>query len=106
MWHPVSALEIDRIQFGAAPAPNRGGAAKETHSRVVERVIVFAAARSGIEVGRRCLEIRAAAFEKQHLMSCSEKPPGQCDPRHASSEERRVGQECVSTCRSRWWRYH
>src|SRR3546814_2206168 len=22
------------------------------------------------------------------------------------SEERRVGQECVSTCRSRWWRYH
>src|SRR3546814_12380413 len=24
------------------------------------------------------------------------------DPR---SEERRVGKECVSTCRSRWWRY-
>src|SRR3546814_3764323 len=22
------------------------------------------------------------------------------------SEERRVGQECVSTCRSRWWPYH
>src|SRR3546814_19430288 len=22
------------------------------------------------------------------------------------SEERRVGKECVSTCRSRWWRYH
>src|SRR3546814_11007000 len=22
-----------------------------------------------------------------------------------SSEERRVGKECVSTCRSRWWRY-
>src|SRR3546814_15777652 len=22
-----------------------------------------------------------------------------------SSEERRVGNECVSTCRSRWWRY-
>src|SRR3546814_8507673 len=21
-------------------------------------------------------------------------------------EERRVGQECVSTCRSRWWPYH
>src|SRR3546814_18112757 len=25
---------------------------------------------------------------------------------HASSEERRVGQECVSTCRSRWSPYH
>src|SRR3546814_11150521 len=24
----------------------------------------------------------------------------------ASSEERRVGKECVSTCRSRWWPYH
>src|SRR3546814_11044075 len=24
----------------------------------------------------------------------------------ARSEERRVGQECVSTCRSRWSRYH
>src|SRR3546814_20054561 len=35
------------------------------------------------------------------------------DPRKATvwgalarSEERRVGKECVSTCRSRWWPYH
>src|SRR3546814_12115838 len=27
------------------------------------------------------------------------------DPR-IRSEERRVGKECVSTCRSRWWPYH
>src|SRR3546814_11458491 len=26
--------------------------------------------------------------------------------RDGRSEERRVGKECVSTCRSRWWRYH
>src|SRR3546814_15240089 len=25
---------------------------------------------------------------------------------HVRSEERRVGKECVSTCRSRWSRYH
>src|SRR3546814_11873926 len=25
---------------------------------------------------------------------------------YTSSEERRVGKECVSTCRSRWWPYH
>src|SRR3546814_6626729 len=25
---------------------------------------------------------------------------------HARSEERRVGKECVSTCRSRWSQYH
>src|SRR3546814_18439471 len=24
---------------------------------------------------------------------------------HLSSEERRVGNECVSTCRARWWAY-
>src|SRR3546814_7201225 len=28
------------------------------------------------------------------------------NPRHARSEERRVGKECVSTCRSRWSPYH
>src|SRR3546814_17478568 len=35
--------------------------------------------------------------------------PGQLDPamqRTARSEERRVGKECVSTCRSRWSPYH
>src|SRR3546814_15115863 len=26
--------------------------------------------------------------------------------RQERSEERRVGKECVSTCRSRWWPYH
>src|SRR3546814_18274135 len=27
-------------------------------------------------------------------------------PEHPRSEERRVGKECVSTCRTRWWPYH
>src|SRR3546814_3455359 len=32
---------------------------------------------------------------------------GECDLQdQARSEERRVGKECVSTCRSRWSRYH
>src|SRR3546814_7618156 len=29
-----------------------------------------------------------------------------CDQRAGRSEERRVGKECVSTCRSRWSPYH
>src|SRR3546814_17907900 len=29
-----------------------------------------------------------------------------CDAVRARSEERRVGKECVSTCRSRWSPYH
>src|SRR3546814_10038774 len=32
------------------------------------------------------------------------KPPQEM--RRLRSEERRVGKECVSTCRSRWWPYH
>src|SRR3546814_4007452 len=32
--------------------------------------------------------------------------PGGRDPRRPRSEERRVGKECVSTCRSRWSPYH
>src|SRR3546814_20931311 len=33
--------------------------------------------------------------------------PNQYDPpEHTRSEERRVGKECVSTCRSRWSQYH
>src|SRR3546814_21002284 len=32
---------------------------------------------------------------------------GECDTLWLMrSEERRVGKECVSTCRSRWWPYH
>src|SRR3546814_7948761 len=30
----------------------------------------------------------------------------QCELSFQRSEERRVGKECVSTCRSRWSRYH
>src|SRR3546814_5975407 len=29
-----------------------------------------------------------------------------CRRQHLRSEERRVGKECVSTCRSRWSQYH
>src|SRR3546814_17730556 len=32
--------------------------------------------------------------------------PGGCDRRFERSEERRVGKECGSTCRSRWSPYH
>src|SRR3546814_8676946 len=32
--------------------------------------------------------------------------PRRTNCRSCRSEERRVGKECVSTCRSRWWPYH
>src|SRR3546814_1549293 len=33
-------------------------------------------------------------------------PTGHCPSTICRSEERRVGKECVSTCRSRWSPYH
>src|SRR3546814_7328329 len=36
----------------------------------------------------------------------SRQPPSRMPGRPARSEERRVGKECVSTCRSRWSPYH
>src|SRR3546814_2340411 len=33
-------------------------------------------------------------------------PSATCTPSRYRSEERRVGKECVSTCRSRWSPYH
>src|SRR3546814_13124835 len=41
------------------------------------------------------------------VSTMSTQPPMIADDlRRQRSEERRVGQECVSTCRSRWWPYH
>src|SRR3546814_14080553 len=37
---------------------------------------------------------------------CRVLSPGWCARQHQRSEERRVGKECVSTCRSRWSPYH
>src|SRR3546814_12172738 len=47
------------------------------------------------------------APHKDHAISLI--PSGQGRPwphQHRRSEERRVGKECVSTCRSRWSPYH
>src|SRR6059058_6323302 len=49
-----------------------------------------------------CEEIRlprGTILEQDAAGGILEMPPGR-------SEERRVGKECVTTCRSRWLRYH
>src|SRR3546814_10522386 len=52
--------------------------------------------------GQRVLRVRPASREDQ------ERPAHAASRRAAAgrSEERRVGKECVSTCRSRWSPYH
>src|SRR3546814_20668466 len=44
---------------------------------------------------------------RQHPVNCAAEPPHRNPASlQASSEERRVGKECVSTCRSRWEQNH
>src|SRR3546814_1119366 len=76
--------------------------------------------RTGVPVGER---MRALDIKVRQGLANREKVPKQRqsallrqgesisgpalgDPRKSRSEERRVGKECVSTCRSRWSRYH
>src|SRR3546814_16356681 len=45
-----------------------------------------------------------AGADLKHVMGVRETPGG--FEKLARSAERRVGKECVSTCRSLWWTYH
>src|SRR3546814_2542802 len=49
--------------------------------------------------------VEGAQGRRLHLLQRGT-PPAQGAPPVSRSEERRVGKECVSTCRSRWSPYH
>src|SRR3546814_2452780 len=61
----------------------------------------------GSSRGRRWKETAALRFAGR-LWRCWRAPSGAGGGgrQHDRSEERRVGKECVSTCRSRWSPYH
>src|SRR3546814_5498327 len=62
-------------------------------------------ARTGPEAGERLAAEAATVLVAYDY--ATERPIRVPDPwRVARSEERRVGKECVSTCRSRWSPYH
>src|SRR3546814_6208446 len=51
--------------------------------------------------------LRAAPGAAEHRLHAGALPQkGLCAAGRTRSEERRVGKECVSTCRSRWSPYH
>src|SRR3546814_15938535 len=92
----AASLEIDRVD-SASP-------------RIVDKqgVILGIDGRSG-EIHAeppywRDDNLRLSAFDRRAFRVERGNNTGRCWTRR--SEERRVGKECVSTCRSRWWPYH
>src|SRR3546814_21092607 len=58
---------------------------------------------------RRCNRVRCRSRYAENCASRASPSTTHRDPTHRHwkrSEERRVGKECVSTCRSRWSPYH
>src|SRR3546814_17707409 len=84
------------------------GAGGNVDGAVVERLVVaHRLGHVGVDVGQ-VAEVRA--FELQYRRRIGSVDLGIGDEQFGAeslrSEERRVGKECVSTCRSRWSPYH
>src|SRR3546814_12908883 len=83
MRHIVTLFDVDRVEFGAAPAPDGRGSAEEAKAAVLQTVIILADILAHGEVGDRLLVIEAAAFEQDHLPSGREQAAREADPRRA-----------------------
>src|SRR3546814_19115989 len=78
--------------------------AKQRLARLIGHDLRLGGAVSPLSVAtQRLAQSLARSFEERKSALALFDPP---DPLDWRSEERRVGKECVSTCRSRWWRYH
>src|SRR3546814_16947948 len=85
--HEIFSANLDRLD----DLQSQHEAAKEALTAASESLTAITADREQLadqlEAGRTKVVEAKAALDKR-------------------SEERRVGKECVSTCRSRWWPYH
>src|SRR3546814_13275708 len=92
----VCSSDLVRLPFGAGPRPPGRLAAA---AAVVEEVSKpgFGIRDWGFGTAKACASLFTS--QRQHRVSnpVTQRP---------SSEERRVGKECVSTCRYRWSPYH
>src|SRR3546814_7356081 len=85
MRHIVTLFEVDRVEFGAAPAPDGRGSAEEAKAAVLQTVIILADILAQGEVGDQLLVIEAAAFEQDHLPSGRAQAEREADPRARKS---------------------
>src|SRR3546814_9721532 len=105
---PTIRAEFHRIRAGTATSARR-----EVGSSVFQ---IFDGIGAVVLNGKRLKVVRGDLFVVPSWVSWSLEGDRQLDlfrfsdapiiARLNRSEERRVGKECVSTCRSRWSRYH
>src|SRR3546814_11967611 len=92
-----SDLGVGQFGFGGSAQRDMGDAA----------VVEFDQRFADLGVGRRgdlaAVPVRFVAVD--HGLLAPVRTPGIERRIGGRSEERRVGKECVSTCRSRWWPY-
>src|SRR3546814_8503063 len=84
-WHTSCAL-VTVVQTCALP--------------ISQDIVIIGGGQMGLSLGYYLHRAKA-----DFLILDAEDGPGGAW-RHGRSEERRVGKECVSPCRSRWSRYH
>src|SRR3546814_13823713 len=89
------------LGFGKAAESGRQGALNARTNRTAATATESEAAASSMPGWARAMKARQSA--RHHGQAAFETlQQGERGGHGARSEERRVGQECVSTCRSRW----
>src|SRR3546814_12175276 len=98
----ILALSIEVARLSTAIRLPSSSGRSSTPSRM-SALLRLAASRLALRrlTPRRLALVRSARRKSAPCMSAAKK-----DDPTSRSEERRVGKECVSTCRSRWSPYH
>src|SRR3546814_11604400 len=93
-------------QIGNCKGPCEGLQSLEDYGQNIGEIREILKGNTGVVLSNLRERIKAAAgrldFEEAHQL----KEKLDILQRYQRSEERRVGKECVSTCRSRWSPYH
>src|SRR3546814_19188724 len=92
-----------RAQLDLAAEPGRGRVALIEDELVARRTDHLVGEVARLEIGER-IELPAAAMDEADTRVVGGRST--VGAGEARSEERRVGKECVSTCRSRWSPYN
>jgi hypothetical protein len=87
MWDMFAFFEVDRVELGAAAAPDRRRPAEEAEPRILEGVIILADILARIEIRNRGFVVEAATFEQDHLVPRRKQTAGKADPGRARADD-------------------